>query len=462
MKKYFRSLSLVSCWIMAIVFTWTVFNIGNFKEWRSPISYDVTNYYCYLPAIFVEGDLTLKFYDANPEWFVNKYAPNKAPNGSNVIKMTMGLSFYYAPFFFIAHGYALLFDNPDGYSTPYRLMLLLGTVFFSVLGLLYLRKLLLLYFTESAATLVLLSLGIGTNLFYYTVHEPMSHAYLFFTFVIIMYYTVQWHRLPSIKDAARIGFFSGLAILIRPTDGIILLIPLLYSVTSIVTLQTKLALLITHWKHVMLLGIVLCIPISFQLIYWKMVTGQWIFFSYVGEGFLWNDPEIWNGLFSYRKGWFLYTPIISFAFLGFFFLYRYCRDFFVPILLFTIINIYVVLSWWSWWYGGSFGLRSFIESYALLALPMGACYQWLLKSRWSTLLLVAVIILLSTINQIQTFQYRHYYIHWDSQSKAAYWYVFLKMNLTEEEKTTLGKLQEQPPWQRYEKLQQKQMQEGNK
>ena len=77
-------------------------------------------------------------------------------------------------------------------------------------------------------------------------------------------------------------------------------------------------------------------------------------------------------------------------------------------------------------------------------------------------MLVAVIILLSTINQIQTFQYRHYYIHWDSQSKAAYWYVFLKMNLTEEEKKTLGKLQEQPPWQRYEKLQQKQMQEGNK
>lgn len=462
MKKYFRSLSLVSCWIMAIVFTWTVFNIGNFKEWRSPISYDVTNYYCYLPAIFVEGDLTLKFYDAHPEWFVNKYAPNKAPNGSNVIKMTMGLSFYYAPFFFIAHGYAMIFDNPDGYSSPYRLMLLLGTVFFSVLGLFYLRKLLLLYFAEGATTLVLLSLGIGTNLFYYTVHEPMSHAYLFFTFVIIMYYTVQWHRLPSLKDAARIGFFSGLAILIRPTDGIILLIPLLYSVTSIATLQTKLALLITHRKHVMLLGIALFIPISFQLIYWKMVTGQWIFFSYVGEGFLWNDPEIWNGLFSYRKGWILYTPIISFAFLGFFFLYRYCRDFFVPILLFTIINIYVVLSWWSWWYGGSFGLRSFIESYALLAIPMGACYQWLLKYKWSTLLLVAVIILLSTVNQIQTYQYRHYYIHWDAQTKAAYWYIFLKMNLTEEEKKTLSTLQEPPPWQRYEQLQQKQMQESKK
>lgn len=455
MKQFFRSKSLVSCGMMAALFTWTVFNIANFKDWRSPISYDVANYYSYLPAIFVEGDLSLKFVDEHPEWFAQKYTPNKAPNGKNVIKMTMGLAFYYAPFFFMAHGYSLLFDQPDGYSTPYRLLLLLSTVFYCVWGLLILRKLLLFYFTEAAAALVLLTLGIGTNLFYYTVHEPMSHAYLFFTFAVIMYYTVQWHLKPSVKDAIIIGFFSGLAILIRPTDGLILLIPLLYSVTSFSTFTAKMKLLLQYRNHVAILLIFLLVPVVFQLWYWKSITGQWLFFSYVGEGFLWDDPQIWDGLFSYRKGWLLYTPAISFAFPGFFFVRRYCSGFALPVFLFTIINIYVVLSWWSWWYGGSFGQRAFIESYALLALPMAACYQQLMKLKGGTYFLPAVITLLCIVNQVQTFQYRHYYIHWDSQTKAAYWYNFLQMHMTEEEKKTLEKLQEPPPWQRFEQLKKK-------
>lgn len=460
MKKHLQSPSLLACLMMAIVFIYTVFNIGNFKSWHSPISYDISNYYSYLPAIFVEHDLSLKFIDEHPEWYEQKFMPNTAPNGNHVIKMTMGLAFYYAPFFFVAHAYASLFDTPDGYSSPYRLLLLLSTVAYCMLGMWYLRTVLLRYFTEPVTALVLLTLGICTNLFYYTVHEPMSHAYLFFTFAFIMYLTIQWHNHPAWQTALKLGFFSGLAILIRPTDGLIVLVPLLYGVTSLKTFKEKMLLLFHHWQQIILLAIFMFIPLFFQMLYWKTITGQWIFFSYVGEGFLWKEPKIWDGLFSYQKGWLVYTPIISFGLLGIAVLWKFCRDFTLSIIIFTAINIYVVLSWWSWWYGGSFGLRSFIESYALLALPMGAIFQSLHKIRWSRYLLLLIIVLSGILNQIQTYQYRHYYIHWDSMSKNAYWYVFLKMNLNEDEKKHLQQLLVPPDQARYEKL--KALQEADK
>lgn len=455
MKQLLHPFSFIACCIMALVFTWTVYSIGNFRDWHSPISYDVANYYCYLPAIFIQKDIALHFYDEHPEWYVQKFAPNKAPNGNNVIKMTMGLAFYYAPFFFIAHGYALLFDNPDGFSSPYRFMLLLSAVFYTVVGLFFLRKILLRYFSDAVSMLVLISLGIGTNLFYYTVHEPMSHAYLFFTFIIIMFLTIRWHDRPSAGTAAMLGLCCGLAILVRPTDGIILLIPLFYGITSRQAIINKFRLITTHWPHLLLLTLVLACPLCLQMLYWKKMTGQWLFFSYVGEGFLWNDPRIMEGLFSYRKGWFLYTPIIGFSFLGARVMWKYCREFLVPVLLFTIINVYVVLSWWSWWYGGSFGLRAFIESYALLALPMGAFYQQLFSIAWSRYALLLVITVLCVINQVQIYQYRHAIINYDSMTKKAYWYVFLKTTLSEEEKKTLDTLLEPPEWQRAEKLKRK-------
>jgi len=34
------------------------------------------------------------------------------------------------------------------------------------------------------------------------------------------------------------------------------------------------------------------------------------------------------------------------------------------------------LSWWAWWYGGSFGLRAFIDSYSLLIFPLAALLSY--------------------------------------------------------------------------------------
>ena len=71
-----------------------------------------------------------------------------------------------------------------------------------------------------------------------------------------------------------------------------------------------------------------------QLLYWKTVTGNYLFYSYADEGFFFLNPQILKGLFSYRNGWLIYSPVMFFALLGIPFLYRYAKDFFLPVMLF--------------------------------------------------------------------------------------------------------------------------------
>jgi len=185
-----------------------------------------------------------------------------------------------------------------------------------------------------------------------------------------------------------------------------------------------------HYKSLLVLlifAILIWIP---QLLYWKHVAGIYFYNGYGDEqGFFFHNPQLLNNLFSYRKGWLVYTPIILLAFIGFGFLWKKKRGIVLPILVFSLINIYVISSWWSWWYGGGFGLRAYIESYALYALGFGAFAQWLFSKKFLLLKIPAFLIVLVLI-AFSYFQTRQYYfgsIHYVGMNKEAYWHQFLKL-----------------------------------
>ena len=159
---------------------------------------------------------------------------------------------------------------------------------------------------------------------------------------------------------------------------------MLFRVRNIPELKIKFKLFYGKRKHIIALLIVFILLFIPQFIYWKYITGHWVYFSYKNESegnriesFYFLRPHIIDGFLSFRKGWLIYTPIMIFG-LGGIFIAVYKRfEFALAVSIFTLINIYVILSWWCWWYGGGFGLRAFIDSYALLALPMACIYQWL-------------------------------------------------------------------------------------
>jgi len=404
---------------------------NNLKRWKDNkvIDQDAVNYYAYFPATFIYHDWTFQFTKNLPPDFEGRIWLLPTPDGKQVLKMTMGLSILWAPFETIAHWYAKMSHyKADGYSKPYSVAIFIAALFYLALGLFVLRKLLLKHFSEITTGIVLFLVVIGTNLMYYVISEPgMSHVYNFCLIILLIHFTIKWLEHPSWYFSVAFGLVVGLIILIRPVNIITLFIPLLWGVTSIKEIKKRFSWLLSNWKMLSLAVFVSLLVVLPQLVYWKVATGHWIYYSYQKEGFYFLNPHIIDGLFSYRKGWLLYTPIMAFALVGLVFLKKYVQGASLAIIVTLGVAIYVIYSWWSWWYGGSFGSRPMIDFYGLLAIPLAAFIQQVIRSKWIIKSVVILVLgFLVYLNQFQMSQYRTSLLHWDSMTKKAYWAIMFK------------------------------------
>lgn len=430
-KKPTLDLSKLSIIIIAIVVIYIQLNI---KYWQRPervICWDIISYYAYLPAAFIYHDLSLDFmddYKGNHEFV---FWPSKAPNGKKVIKTSMGLSVLYAPFFFVGHLYAS-YSNYDagGFSAPYKFMLLVSSLFFLLMGLFYLRKILLLYFSKQITAFTILLVFFATNLHYYsTIEATMSHVYNFGLIAAFIWYTIRWHEKHSIKNSIILGILSGLISLARPTNSLIAIVFILWDIGTIKEFNARIVMLVKNWYNILIIiAIALMIWVP-QLLYWKMQTDNFFYFSYGSdENFFFANPQIINGLFGFRKGWFIYTPVMFFAVIGIIFMREKLKNLRIAITIFLLLNIYIILSWWCWWYGGCFGQRSFIDTYALMAIPLGAfiAYIYQLSGRFKKAIIgFGIVLILHGI--YQTNQYYYGAIHWDAMTMKAYFKSFGKV-----------------------------------
>jgi hypothetical protein len=111
-------------------------------------------------------------------------------------------------------------------------------------------------------------------------------------------------------------------------------------------------------------------------VYWKYVTGEWFVYSYGGQGFDWLNPKIWRGLMGTKIGWFTYTPVMLLVIPGFILLWRRHKELFWPVLLTSLLAIYITVSWGHFEEGGGLGQRNLIQVYPLLAIPLGIMIEW--------------------------------------------------------------------------------------
>ncbi len=430
LKKIRKTKSFSKLAIKTIVIV-ILFSFVNNKHWNSEnkiIAWDVISYYAYLPATFIYKDLSLEFtkdYKGEHKFI---FWPQTTPAGKKVIKTSMGLSLLYMPFFFLGHITALITNyDAGGFSAPYRFFLQLSSLFYLIIGLFFLRKTLLKYFSEEITAISILLIFFATNLNQYATHEAtMSHSYNFSLFAVFIWLTITWYDKSTTKNTILIGLISGLIVLVRPTNILILLFFIFWDIKSIADLKHRFILFYKQFYKLFVIAFFAFLVWLPQFLYWKMQTDSFLYFSYGDERFFFDNPQIIKGLFGYRKGWLLYAPVMSFALIGIFFLTNKLKAFFVPILLFTIFNIYIILSWWAWWYGGSFGLRAFVDSYAILIFPLAAFISYFYKDKKTPAKRIVLIIsfLFIAHGVFQTQQYHRGAIHWDSMSKAAYWDSF--------------------------------------
>ncbi|MFZ0472833.1 MAG: glycosyltransferase family 2 protein, partial [Bacteroidales bacterium] len=442
--------SWLSALTVAFIITFMTVNMLNVKHWKEEqrvIEWDAISYYAYLPATFIYKDLSLSFTDGydGPLKFV--FWPEKGPDGKYLIKTTMGLSVMWLPFFVAGHITALITGaDAGGYSEPYKFFLLVSALFYLLTGLIYLRRILLTHYSDTVASLVLAGFAFGTNLYWYTLFQgTMSHVYSFALISVFVWYSMQWHgsggrehRARSSEPGARnsgrrawsgvrLGLLLGLISLIRPTNLIIIIFFLFYGVISAKDLKNRIRELAADYRYITLMLLMVVLVWVPQMIYWKEMTGHWLYFSYGNdERFFFGDPAIIKGLFSYRKGLFIYTPLLLFAFAGIVSLWVKRSPYALPVTIFVPLNIYIILSWWCWWYGGGFGQRAFIDSYALMAVPAAALLSGAFSSgrRWFRTGIFTVFLLLMSLGIFNNIQYYNGAIHWESMTKAAYWDSF--------------------------------------
>ena len=255
----------------------------------------------------------------------------------------------------------------------------------------------------------------------------MSHVFSFALITLFLYYTLKWVEKPSISSTIILGVLAGLIVLIRPVNGLLLVFPALYAISSFVDVKQRIS---DHWKLILLAGVAAFLVVLPQMIYWKFQTGHFVFNSYMDSGrFYFANPHLLDGLFGFRKGWLIYTPVMLFALVGLFFLKKFAKDFLLSSSVFLVLFLYVIFSWWCWWYGGSYGARPMIDIYGILAMPLAAFLSVILKSAWWKKGVVGLLLLSFVyLNQFQMSQYRTSLLHWDSMTQQAYRAIFLKKN----------------------------------
>lgn len=409
---------------------WLIFYIKT-QDWKKQhFRYDIIFYYGYLPAHFIHHDLSLEFTADKTIKDRDLYAPEYAKNGGKVIKTTMGLSYLYAPFFLTAREYAKKYGDADNaLSTPYQVALVFSAFVWLMIGLYFLRKLLRLYFDETTTALTIFAIYFGSNLMWYTTGEPlMSHGYLFSITAVYFYLIVKWCENGTFLRTLAIGLVIGLMVLIRPTM-ILMLIPFgLYALQNNKGLKQFLIFLFER-KFQIVLIFICCFLVGLpQLLYWKSITGQYLFFSYNQERFFFNNSHILDGIFSYRKGWLIYSPVMIISIAGIFLMKDRVKDFQLGVAATIALAIYVIFSWWTWWFGGGFGARPMVDFYAMLALPFAASIQFIRENKKRVIILSPIIVFLVYIGTFQNYQYNEGLIHHDSNSKKSYWGNFLKRN----------------------------------
>ncbi|MEM6396642.1 MAG: hypothetical protein AAF741_09860 [Bacteroidota bacterium] len=417
----YRSISFWVYIILCYVLVRVAFMAYPWREGRV-INYDIAGYYLPLPAYFIYDDITeYKYYDnLATNYGIAGYHEQTVdlPNGNKVMKYSLGMSILYSPGFFVAHQMAKRSRQyaADGYSVPYYFYISMWSLLWAFWGLWILRKLLLHYFSEITTSITLALLVISTNyLIYAGIGNLMSHSYLFTLYALLLYQTKSWHDKPKWITAVSIGLILGIMIITRPTEIIAALIPILWGIGSRESNRVKIKKFRDNYGQLLLAVLATIAVGSIQLFYWKAITGNWLFYSYEDQGFDFLNPKLWQGAFSFTKGWLIYTPIMIFAVIGFRWLYKQQRQIFWALLAFSLINFYIVYSWKIWTYGGSIGSRAMVQSYAVWCFPLAAFVHYIVHSasRFWKLALAVVVVFFTDLNLTMT---------WASQAEGGMWH----------------------------------------
>jgi hypothetical protein len=381
---------------------------------------DALGYYAYLRAVFINHDLGHEkpnetYLHATPDGTLNKYFAGEA------VMLT--------PFFLVAHEWAIVAgEATDGLSTPYVCAVGLAGLVYAFFGLLAFRALLRRSgIGEPVMATVLLTIGLGTQLVQYASIQPgWSHVYSFCMVSVFLLITARLADGLRSWGCVAWGASLGLIVLLRPVNGLALLaVPVVLGNGTLPFLRIFLG----RWRLLLVAALAFGCVVFIQCALWYAQVGHFIADGYKGEGFHWDRPEFAQVLVGFRRGLFLWTPVLLFAALSVFAIWKSDRVRAIASLVYWAVNTYVIASWWIWYYGSGWGARVYIDHYPVLFMPMALVLShWYAGKRWLWRAAVGLLAAASLFTMAQFYQYNHRLLHVECMDSRKYAYSFLRFD----------------------------------
>lgn len=415
--------------MIAIIYVATrfIYFTGDFQK---QTTWDALGYYFYLPASQIyQAENSRTWLDSLDKTYHlsggDIYQVQKHTSGNDVGKYLRGVSIMQWPFFQAAHWYARYTGHApaDGFSWPYQRAIAIACLFYGLLGLFLLRSFLLKFFSDQIVAAGLLLLMLATNAIQYIAIEGgQSHGYIFALYAIMLTLTYRWHQSPNTLLSFLMGGIFGLACISRPTEAVMMFIPLLWNVQNKSDWKQKWQMVIQNPRFVISLLLGILLALSPQLLYWKKVTGLWIYD--VGSKWDFLNPH-WRVLFGPEKGWFVYTPITICMVLGLWLIRE--KKIRYALITFCLLNIYIIIAWHTWRYGGSYSTRALVQSYPVFAIPLCAFVERVYSSN-KKIIIALLMFYLMGLNLFQIRQYNQTILHYDDMNWAYYRAIYLNPN----------------------------------
>ena len=382
-----------------------------------PIRSDAFSYYVYLPAWALHHDPSLQAvaddccggefpdWTAIIRWRFTRQWVNAHPIGEAVM---------IAPFFAAAHGLTRWTNlSPDGFTPYYQHGAGLAGLFYVLLGLWFLQRLLERYFSRGVTVATLTTLLAGTSLYHYaTFDSTWSHA---FTFALFSAFLERFdsRRPGRLADDLVLGAISGLLILVRHTN---VLIPICFFGAE-------------AWRSrslPLVPAAVATLVVMPQLWLYYRATGHWLISSYGSLGFTFDSPHLAGVLVSPRKGLFFYAPLLLLALPGLAALPGRLRDWRAPVAVLLVVNTYLIASWWDWQFGASYGHRGFVDFYPAFALGLAVAFAYVSSRRPLRIAATCAATLLCALSLFQMLQYWHRVLPMSDVTWPQYRSIFLR------------------------------------
>lgn len=442
MKLQLKKRLIANKWSFAVLFLVCIsyaYQSTNWFSWNHKdknehynILTDGSGYYAYLPAAFIYQDFRFKFLNDVSK----KYETILFVNGTNqyaeknqlVNKYFVGTSLFIAPFFLINHGAnKLLHKTADGYSKSYRLSVSLAALFYFALGMIALIYFLNLFkMHDIIIAFCIIALAFGTSLHFYTVYYPsFSHVYSFCAISCFLLVAKKFALNPTTKKIVLLSILLGFIFLLRPTNSIIVfMIPFFFVNWN----QFKVTFFdfIKHHKVSLVIAIIIFTILCFvQFTNVYLQIGSFSADTYSQERFEYIlNPKIMEVLFGYKKGLFIYAPVLLLLFPATLFLWKQNRFLFIGWISTFALILYITASWWCWWYGGGLGMRPMIDFSLLLILPITLMLD---KISYVFKTLVFIFILLcSYVYRTYQIQFNTNILHYENMTSKTFWQCFLK------------------------------------